>query len=308
MTPAPLAASPGQAFAGGGTRVVAFVLDLALLIFLLAALGSVLPPGHPAPAAIGLAAFLYFGLFPLTRLQATPGKAIVRIKVCARDGHRIEWHRSILRSAATLAWVWLAGQLPDLRPEPAWGASTTAAWVVFFLAWALMGATPRRQTLFDLLAGTVVVRAKASPAAIAQDRPLRARVLDGIGAVALCALLGLFVDAASHTARDRNLRARIGYALESTAPLRDKVEAFHAREGRWPTAAELGVAESTPYPDGGYYRLRDEGVVQVGFTVLPDLRGRTITLRPRPAQRGLEWQCRADPGLAQRYLPASCRN
>ena len=93
---------PAGALALTGTRVLALVLDLALLTLVMA----LAPVGiEPFRFAVFLGiAFLYFGGLPLTRLQGTPGKWICRIRLCDRAGRPLGWQRSALRAAATLAW------------------------------------------------------------------------------------------------------------------------------------------------------------------------------------------------------------
>lgn len=307
MTAAPAPALREPVLAGSGNRAVAFVLDLTLLAFLVAGITSAVPSGLPRGIAGWGLAFFYLAAFPLTKLQGTPGKAAARIKLCTRDGLPLGPGRSLLRAAATLGWIWLAGQLAQLRPDAGWVSLVTAGWIVFFLAWASIGLTPRSQSLFDLVAGSIVVRAAASADQVAKYQPLKHSLVEVVVVVVFCGLFGIFFETSTSIAHDRNLRARIDYAVAATQPLRDKVKDFHGREGRWPSATELGVPESTPYPDGGYYRLQGDGVVQIGFTRLPDLQGRSITLRPNPIAQGIEWNCRADPRLAPRHLPAACR-
>ncbi len=101
---------------------------------------------------------------------------------------------------------------------------------------------------------------------------------------------------------------RIAYAIGQTIPLQQKIDAFEARERRWPTAAELGVAEWTPYPDGGGYRLEDGGI-RISFSVMPELKGHSIVMRPVRSSRAgrVEWQCVPSSGLRQSFLPAYCR-
>jgi uncharacterized RDD family membrane protein YckC len=307
VTAAPAAAPREPVLADIGNRVIASVLDVLLLIFLMTGLRTVMPAGQPSNLLVWSIALAYLCAFPLTPLRGTPGKAVARIRLARLDGRPLDWHRSLVRGGATLGWIWLGIELGRLRPEADLGHAITAGWITFFLAWAVMGLTPRGQSLFDLAAGSMVVRASASPEAVAQYQPLRHSVVEMGSVVVGCALFGLFFENFTRIAYERNLRGRVGYALEATEPLRDKIKAFHLREGRWPSAAELGVADSTSYRDGGYYRLQGDGVVQIGFTVLPELQGRTITLRPRPLVKGFDWHCSADVRLAPKYLPGNCR-
>jgi hypothetical protein len=70
----------------------------------------------------------------------------------------------------------------------------------------------------------------------------------------------------------------------------------------------MGIPDWNPYPDGGGYRLQANGTVVITFSVLPELKGYSITFTPKPAENGpIDWQCSADAGLDRRYLPSSCR-
>jgi len=110
--------------------------------------------------------------------------------------------------------------------------------------------------------------------------------------------------------QDRNMRSRVSYALAQTGDLKQQVAAFHAREQRWPRAADLGVAEWVPYAEGGGYRLQAEGTIRISFTVLRGLKGFGITLRFMPADDGKsgKWRCEPDAGLRPHLLPGECRD
>ena len=74
------------------------------------------------------------------------------------------------------------------------------------------------------------------------------------------------------------------------------------------TPVEMGIPDWNPYPDGGGYRLQANGTLVITFSVLPELKGRSITFAPKLAGNGqIDWQCSADPEIERRYLPSSCR-
>lgn len=294
--------------AGSGNRVVALFLDL-LLLMLVASAGLL-------PAPLGqylwpLLVFLYFATLPLSPLQGTLGKWICRIKLCDGNGTRLTWRASAVRAGATLCWFglpWLFGP-EDIRATPVGDALATGWWLAFALPWAPIEFLPRRQSLFDLLAGSLVVRYGADAESIRNEPLRRPGWLKAVAAVAFCLLAGLMLELAIEQTRFRNLYSRVAYAIEATRELRDKVEAFHEVAQRWPTATELDVPAWTPYRDGGGYRLAAEGRVVVSFSVLPELKGHSIRLVPaRPATEGpIAWKCEADAGFNKRYLPHHCR-
>src|SRR5258706_8113477 len=298
--------------AAGGTRAVAFLSAVVLVPPRAGGASRLVAPAEPAeltsrlaPAAVFL---LYFAGMPLTPLEGTIGKRICRIKLCDRLGRRLDWRKSFLRAAAVLGWIWLGGLLAGdgLGLQ---GDGLALAWTCWLLAWASMIFTPRGESAFDLVARTLVVAYRANPEAIGRAAPRRAgRYSRAAGAVLLCLFLGGSFGLSQYASRLRNLNSRIAYALQQTQPLRDALAAFHVREERWPNAAELGVAPWTPYPDGGGYRLQADGSILIGFSVLPELKGHTILLRPVPDASGtLEWKCTTDPSFPSRYLTTACR-
>lgn len=302
-----------RVLADSGNRVLAFILDLVLLGFLLGGAFGVAEgtiPEELAARIIPATVFLvYCTAMPLTPLQGTVGKWICRLKLCDRRGERLEWRRAFVRAAATLGWLWLAGSFLGASDSSLEGTALMVAWSCWWLAWGATIWTPWRQSAFDLVAGTLVVRLRAEPAAIAAADPgPRIRYANLALAVLVCGVAGFLLGSMQDMARMRNLFSRVHYAVQAVQPLRDRIAAFHARENRWPTASELGVAEWTPYPDGGGYRLQPDASILIGFSVLPQLKGHTILLRPVAEPSGaISWKCTPDPGFRSTYLPALCR-
>lgn len=296
-------------FADVGNRAAALLLDLLLLTFVAASVAAELPaPSYTFPLLV----FLYFAGMPLSPLQGTPGKWICRIKLCDRLGKRLTWRSSAVRVGATMFWFGAPFVFNDISSFGGLeGASLSAIWwLLFALPWAPAGFLPRRESLFDLLAGSLVVRYGADTESIARAEPeQKLRILNGVGTVILFLAAGAVLSIAIPAQRDMNRRARVAYAISQTEPLRQKVEVFHEREQRWPTAGELGIPEWTPYRDGGGYRLLADGRILITFTVLPELKGHSITFRPTRAADGKQilWQCSTDAGFKPSYVPASCR-
>ena len=137
-------------FAGAGRRAAAMLGDLVVVLALmLAALFAVemaTDRGQKWLSPVILVA--YFVGLPITRLQGTPGKRAIGIKVTDLAGNRIGVGRSLLRFAASLVSLAALG-----------------------LGYAVCFWNARRRTLHDFIAGTVVVDAKAAPADIAAASP-----------------------------------------------------------------------------------------------------------------------------------------
>jgi uncharacterized RDD family membrane protein YckC len=301
---------PPTPAAGIVSRGAALLLDIALLIFVAAVAPDALH--QLGPAAMLLAVFLYFAGMPLTPLQGTLGKWICRIKICDRAGMPLTWRSSAVRAAAAMCWLWLPlalAKVPFL--EGLKGDTLSLIWGMLLpLPWAAAGFLPRRETLFDLLADSLVVRYRADTESIARAEPAQTTgIVNTAGVAVLAMAIGAGFTTMTDAGHERNRRSRVGYAIEQTMPLREKIEAFHEREKRWPTPAELSVPEWTPYRDGGGYRLRTDGSILITFSVLPDLKGRNIIFRPMQAAGSdqIKWQCSIDPALKPGYVPASCR-
>jgi len=145
------------------SRYGAFMID-ALLFLVLWFLGALLAGSIGMDFnrwnAIALAV-AYFGLFPATPFQGTPGKRACGIKITDVRGNRLSVGRSLARFAASV---------PSLG---AFGAGFLPA------AW-----TRRRQALHDLIAGTLVVTLDAAAPAEAPRLSIFARI-------ATCAGVGL---------------------------------------------------------------------------------------------------------------------
>ena len=172
-----------QSYAGLWPRLLAFALDYLILGGYLVLLGWVgvtligIFPGlnerissNPQLgqllgfATVTLPVSLYFALSEASPHQATWGKRRMHLQVVDTAGARLSVPRALLRTAFKfIPWelahtcIW---QLSGAGFDP-------APWIVygFILVWVLVGAnlislliTPRRQALYDLLAGTLVAK------------------------------------------------------------------------------------------------------------------------------------------------------
>src|SRR5689334_9060701 len=131
--------------AGFWRRLGAAVIDVVLLAAAMAAIGWLgLPVYQHRESAVGYNTFgivivvlmlwLYFALLESSRLQATPGKLALAIKVTALDGGRIGFWRATGRTIAKYLSA-----------------------VILMIGFIMAGLTRRKQALHDLIAGTLVV-------------------------------------------------------------------------------------------------------------------------------------------------------
>jgi uncharacterized RDD family membrane protein YckC len=117
-------------FLGAGTFFLTFVVAL-VMPRLLESEGGLLAVGNLLPFALAL---LYYAGLESSRFQATPGKLVLGFKVTDLCGRRISFSRATGRHFAKI----LSGLL-------------------FFLGYAMIFFTRRRQGLHDMLAGCVAV-------------------------------------------------------------------------------------------------------------------------------------------------------
>lgn len=302
--------SKSTLYGGSGNRAVAFFIDLALLVFPMGLLSGLSPLGG---YALALFVFLYLTLMPLSPLQATLGQWICRIRLCDRQGQRLGWRAAALRAGATVGWFCLPVLLSKLSSSagtPLGKMLGEIWWLLFLMPWALIGFRARRESVFDLIAGTLVVTSRAQAQQIADNDGARGiRLLSGVATLLLCLAVGAMFQSMIDIYTVRSLHSRIAYAVEETRPLRARVEAFRDEMQRWPTAADLGMTAPVPYPDGGHYSLAAPARIVIRFSVLPELKDRSLTFTPTwvPAENRVDWQCSADPRLDKRYLPVACR-
>jgi uncharacterized RDD family membrane protein YckC len=187
-TPAELAAKASGDFplASIGQRIGACLLEflvLSPLIGLQMYLSTVSRAADIAALVIYQLFFLCFYIGMVRVYGGTPGKLIVGLRVVLTDRTPATWKASILRYAVYggLGMLGAAGQivaklrLPDdylsldylaratlLQAElPGWATAVSVLIFLFFLgSFISMVATRERRTLYDYLAGTIVVRTR----------------------------------------------------------------------------------------------------------------------------------------------------
>jgi len=231
-----------RAFAGLGSRGLALFLDLLFVFLLIIALElmGIEPNGYARLALL----LVYFVALTGSPLQGTLGKRLAGVKVTDLSGNRIGLGRSVVRFAASVASVGLAGL-----------GLAAAAW------------TAKRQALHDLLAGTLVVRSGAAAGEIAGSRapqvtwPGRIAFTGLIAAIALVVYaMGQYTQAVARRDAIRDMLAPVGAFREEVhhalaggrpmpvAPLPPHARAFHARpDGTIVVEADGGLLENAQF-------------------------------------------------------------
>jgi len=296
-------------------RFIAFALDLIILFTFLVVTSPLLQqvdPPHAIWITLGLI-LLYFSLPTASGLRATLGKLMAGLRVVDYAGNTLSLWRAALRSSVLAALAVGAMTIGSCAMD----SRLCVIGIGSILLVLLPAFTPRRQGVQDIVAGSIVVGkdtlqrrdARECIRGAAGKAATRPSVLNVVGNAALIAVPAYLLFQVGLVQEDMNLRHRTGYAFSETGKLRSLVEEYYLLEGTFPRdAAALGVAAQTPYPDGGYYRLEDNGAIRIGFTVLPALRNGSITLEPSSDENGvIHWDCIVHGDLARKYLPPSCR-
>jgi uncharacterized RDD family membrane protein YckC len=143
------AASGPVRYAGFWLRLVALIIDGFIVNIVAALIGFVLGVGvgatgggtEDAQIAGGLIGFLlgllYFALLESSSAQATLGKMALGLKVTKGDGSRISFGRAIGRYLAKI----ISG-------------------IILFIGYIMAAFTDRKRALHDMIADTVVIRAR----------------------------------------------------------------------------------------------------------------------------------------------------
>jgi uncharacterized RDD family membrane protein YckC len=106
-----------------------------------------------------LPVFLYFALCEASSYRGTPGKRILRLSVVTSHRNRASLPQTSIRSAfKLLPWELNHAALWRIHLEAAFPTILlTAVWVLLALYLLSAAFSPRRQTIYDLIAGTIVV-------------------------------------------------------------------------------------------------------------------------------------------------------
>lgn len=172
-----------KAYGGILRRLSAYVLDCGFLAIAVLVLQAILYVVNPIVAIIrsgqqptttqlhmwifataSIPFLLYFALILRSPRQATVGMRLLKLKVAVIGGGRIGFGQSLLRSAVMLipfelnhvVWFHLAPR--DAPPTPAFYIGLAAFWALIVAYIATILLTRRRQSVHDLVAGTVVQR------------------------------------------------------------------------------------------------------------------------------------------------------
>jgi uncharacterized RDD family membrane protein YckC len=256
---------------------MALFLDLAAILAATIAFALLeLPLGAAGPFVFPSFLASYFIGFTASPLQGTPGKRLMGIKVTDLAGNRLGLVHSLARFAASLASIALAG-----------------------LGLALAAWTQRRQSLHDLAARTLVVRAQAAPGEVATAGSAPCGWGTRIGFTGAILFIALAVYAlvtlqSAHVRREAMLEL-----LTQMNDYRREVEAALAERRPLP-----------PAPKASGNHARELRIAPDGTIVLEAggfFEGGRLVYSPRADASGkITWKCSAS-GIEERHLFPACR-
>lgn len=167
-------------------RLAAYAIDIAILATAVMAFQfglQAITGGFPANqlktgpqieawvlATVSLPTWAYFSLMERSSWQASLGKRLLGLRVADTQRNRIGFGRALLRTIVKLI-PWEITHLSLMLPTPLWsevvsedlrpGLIVANVLLVLYIAVAIL--TPRKQSVHDLIAGTVVLGQRKSP-------------------------------------------------------------------------------------------------------------------------------------------------
>jgi uncharacterized RDD family membrane protein YckC/Tfp pilus assembly major pilin PilA len=298
-------------YAGFWRRAGGYLIDYMLVIFAAGMIGALLTPVIRGfmPLALLVSVWLYYALMESSESQATLGKKAVGIKVTDLEGNQISFARATGRLVAHLV-----------------------SGIIFGIGFAMAVFTSRRQTLHDMIAGTLVVgrewsEEEVAAAGPAPPAPVWASVLVVLAVVLFGPFgIGMMAAIAIPAYQNYTIRAQIGEGLRQAEPYKAEVASAVAK-GR--SLAEVDFPDLDLGGPKSKYVLSVRVVngaiaIDYGSSANRVIAGKELLLVPGlNERRELVWVCgHASPpqgvtlafdnyakltGITDNYLPANCR-
>jgi uncharacterized RDD family membrane protein YckC len=311
-------------FAEIAVRIVAYGADMVLVLF-----GVIFFSDHVlsvvAPALVDQTAVwvvLLFGYFTacwVSPLHATPMQFLLGMRVLHESGEPLCVRDAAIRSA-TLVALW--GLVTVVFKIPVSENTLTGAIVVAILVF-IPAVTAHRQGPHDFLSHSVVINKRSIRTSEAAQlmREFLANTEPGFRQHRRPSIYKMIVDAivlavpifaimtVAGVSNQRNMYARMAYAMTETYPLQSAVDSYYESTGEWPEAeSDVGMPLRQNYPAGGYYQLEDNGIIRIQFEVRPELKDGSILFVPRFEDGEVRRDCRTEGDIERRYVPSSCRD
>ncbi len=270
-------------YAGFWRRAAAAVIDSLVLIIPNIAVSVALynRPGLTFLVNL-LVSCAYFALFHASERGATPGKMLFGVRVTDLAGERISIARGVGRYFAT--WV-----------------ST----IILCIGWLMAAFTQRKQALHDMIAGTLVVNAKATPEEVAaggDPMPITGGVWAVIALLVIFPFFGGILAAIAIPAyQDYSVRAHVVEAIASSAALRGEIEqSLQSKQPVAPRAVEVSSQHVQSI------EVTNRGEVSIVFAARVANGGRLVWTPTVEPSGSVSWAC-SSPDISPKYLPVRCR-
>ena len=303
-------------------KLTALVIDIALVLMLawyisepLKPIFDVLPDKVPLVLLI-LTLIAYFSLFWLSPLKATPAQWVLGIRVTDLNYQRLTPKASFIRSLILV----IAVALLEISLV---FSSSLYVWLAFVPLSLIFLAvfSPSGQSFHDYLSGSITINRKALDSEVIlneltefldntehkgwlERRPAIWRLLINLFVVIGLTMITV-VSVQIH--KQKNLAARTHYAYQETQALQILIAEYYFMEGQLPIKADvLSHPIKTPYPDGGYFELLDNGQIKIQFEILPELKSGHLLLVPVVEKDSIVWRCEILGQFEARYAPRTC--
>jgi uncharacterized RDD family membrane protein YckC/Tfp pilus assembly major pilin PilA len=270
-------------YAGFWRRVAASSVDCLILVIAVIVIDVVF-------AKASILAFLinvvigcaYYAGFHSSAKQATPGKMAFGVKVSDLAGARIGVVRGIGRYFAT----WLSA-------------------FILGIGYLMAAFTEKKRALHDMIAGTLVVNAKADSDEIVARGGVMP-VTAGVWVVSVLLIVipffgGILAGIMIPAYQDYTVRAKIVQALTEISVLRSEIQQAYAQKQPFRTGS-IQVAS----PSVKSVAVNSIGVIVI--TLVPEVAGGgSIVYTPSIDSAGMmSWRC-SSGGVPPKYLPTDCR-
>ena len=277
-------------YAGFWRRWAAAFIDGILYYIVAFAIALALGDGVGSTLLAIAAAWLYHALMQSSSRQATLGKMALGVKVTNVEGERISFLRATGRYFATLL-------------------ST----LLLMIGYLMAAFTQRKQALHDMIAGTLVVRADASPEEVQTGSGTMkiSGVVIAFGVLlAFVPVLGIIAAVSIPAYQDYTVRAKMMESVAAGSAAKAQVEQYFTQNRKLPATLEEAGYTPAPNPSPNVKSVQalfsPTKVVIIVHPRMAEAKGGAVMLTAATDQP-TTWTCSTDL-IPHKYLPASCRN
>lgn len=311
---AAVATAVATPYADFWVRLAAFIIDSLILSVVLwvavpmavtAALGK-FPPWLGIVCTLGY--FLYYAIFEASGMQATLGKKALGLKVTDLQGEQISFARALGHAFARIISNF-----------------------TFLIGYFICAFTPKRQTLHDMVSGTLVVRKRFEPEEVANAGPApsggsMAVVVIIVAVFFGIAIIGILAAIAIPAYQDYTIRAQVTEGLNAASAYKAAVAEAYAGGTEFAGISSESLNLQAPALQYVDSLAVISGAIEIKYGNRANrlIAGKSLVLVPgADAERSVVWICgRADApdgvepaiddhadytSIENKYLPSACR-